>query len=142
EARVVVKEHPAQVVELERREKVGVFLQFLRQLDSVFADGLRRPWLDLGDEGETITRRGPGPDGAVSPHFKVFQLLGDRDCLRFQLSHRRAPWATFLEVRARLLVSPGDHNRAMRETEPRTRTWGTRARIAAVSSHSSAKTPS
>src|SRR5262245_15386784 len=75
EPRVILEEHPAQVVELERREHVGVSLQRFRQLVPVAADRLCPPRLDLRDDREPITRRRLGKDRAVFPFFEVVGLL-------------------------------------------------------------------
>src|SRR5215831_14622359 len=75
EPRVVVEEHPAQVMELEWRERVGVSLQRFRQSVPVTADRLCPPWLDVRDDREPITRRRLGKDRAVFPLFEVVGLF-------------------------------------------------------------------
>src|SRR5262249_28010772 len=75
EPRVVVDEHPAQVVDLEGREHVGVNLQLLRQSVPVTADCLCSPWLDLRNDREPITRRRLGKDRTIFPFFELVGLL-------------------------------------------------------------------
>src|SRR5262249_49650434 len=85
EPRVVVEEHPAQVMELERREHIGVSLQRFRQSVPVTADCVCPPRLDLRDDCEPVTRRRLGKDRAVFPLFEVVGLLRYHNCLWLDL---------------------------------------------------------
>jgi hypothetical protein len=71
EPRVVVEEHPAQVVELEWRKHVRVNLQRFRQSVPITADRLCSPRFDFRDESESITRRRLWKDRAVFPLFET-----------------------------------------------------------------------
>jgi hypothetical protein len=71
EPRIVVEEHPAQVVELEWRKHVRVNLQRFRQSVPITADRLCSPRFDFRDESESITRRRLWKDRAVFPLFET-----------------------------------------------------------------------
>src|SRR5215813_3788043 len=85
EPRVVVEEYPAQVVELERREHVGVSLQRFRQSVPVTADCICPPRLDPRDDREPVTRGRLGKDRAVFPLFELVGLLRYHNCLWLDL---------------------------------------------------------
>ena len=73
EPRVVVEEHPAEVVELEGREHVRITLQRFRQIVSVVADRLSCSRLDFRYDREPVTRRCSGKNRSV---FSLRQLAG------------------------------------------------------------------
>src|SRR5437762_3604512 len=70
-----VEQHPAQVVEPQWRQDVGVALHRLLNILSVLAHRLLPPRLDLRNDREAMARRGLGEDGAVPSLFELEESL-------------------------------------------------------------------
>src|SRR6185312_7304004 len=81
EARIVVEEQPAQVMQLERRENVRITLQRLLETAPILAHGLRSAGLQVGDDGEAVARGCARKDRAVLSLRQLVRRLGERDCL-------------------------------------------------------------
>src|SRR5437867_1831788 len=93
------KQHPAQIMKLERRQQIGLSSQGLLDVLRVLIKDRLAAGNDFGDDRESVTGGGLRVDGTVLALFQMICLFGYCHRLRFDI-HINAPY--FLSARTRL----------------------------------------
>src|SRR6266850_2261509 len=84
------KQHPAQIMKLERRQQIGLSSQSLLDVLRVLIKDRLATGNDFGDDRESVTGGRLRIDGTVLALFQMIGLFGYCHCLRFDL-HIDAP---------------------------------------------------